>query len=146
MAREISKTQRRLLVVVNYLSLAAIVFLVHMGRAQGWDARLVLAGVLPAVAVLLATFVGVFWRTGLWQLAHASFDKIDERQAQVMYESLRRSYTVFALLCVVVLFVNAVAEKGHIPILIAAGLLYLAHTLPAAAVAWSEKEVLVGTI
>ena len=144
MPREVSKTQRRLLVAVNYLSLAVIVFLVHVGRARGWDARMVLAGLLPTLAVLVATFVGVFWRTGLWQLAHASFDKIDERQVQVMYESIRRSYTVFAVLCVVVLFVNAVAEQGHIPILIAAGLLYLAHTLPAAAVAWSEKEMLAG--
>jgi len=145
MAREISKTQRRLFVVVNYLSLVVIVFLVHVGRARGWDARLVLAGIVPAAGVLVATFIAGFWRTGLWQLAHASFEKIDERQAHVMYESLRRSYTVFALLCVVVLFVNAVAERGHIPILVAAGLLYLAHTLPAAAVAWSEKEVLVGS-
>ncbi len=145
MAREISKTLRRLLVAVNYLSLAVIVFLIHVGRSRGWDTRLILAGIVPTAAVLIATFVGVFWRTGLWHLAHASFEKIDERQAQVMYESIRRSYSVFAVLCVVILFVNAVAERGHIPILIAGALLYLAHTLPAAAVAWSEKEVLLGS-
>jgi hypothetical protein len=145
MAREISKTQRRLLVVVNYLSLSVVVFFVHVGRAQGWDIGLVAAGILPSAGVLVATFVGVFWRTGLWRLSHASFDSIDERQAQVMYESLRRSYTVFAVLCLVVLYVNAVAERGHIPILVAAGLLYLAHTLPAAVVAWTEKEVLAGS-
>ena len=145
MAKEISRTQRRVLVAVNFVSLAAIVFMVHVGRGRGWDVRLILAGIIPAAGVLTATFIGVFWRTGLWQLAHASFDRIDERQAQVMYESLRRSYTVFALLCVVVLFVNAVAERGHIPILIAGALLYLAHTLPAAAMAWNEKEVLLGS-
>jgi hypothetical protein len=144
MVREISKAQRRLLVAINYVSLAVIVFMVHVGRPQNWDVRQVLAGAVPAAAVLAATFIAVFWRTGLWKIAHASFEKIDERQVQLMYESIRRSYTVFALLCVVILFANAVAERGHIPILIAAGLLYLAHTLPAAAVAWSEKEVFVG--
>ena len=145
MQREIPKTQRRLLVTVNYVSLAAVVLLVHAGRARGWNSALILGGVLPTAAVLVATFVGVFLRTGLWRLAHASFEAIDERQAQVMYESVRLSYTVFAIVCVVVLFINAVAERGHIPILVAGALLYLAHTLPAAAVAWREKEVLIGT-
>ena len=145
MTREIKKRERRLLVVLNYLSLGAIVFLAHMGSAYGWNMRLNLVGILAAVAVLVVTFIGGFWRTGLWRLAHASFDNLDERQALVMYESLRRSYTVFALLCIVVLYVNAVAEQGHIPILVAAGLLYLAHTLPAAVVAWTEKEVLAGS-
>ncbi|MGD9141485.1 MAG: hypothetical protein PVJ42_08090, partial [bacterium] len=133
MAGEISKTQRRLLVAVNYLSLALLVFMVHGGRARGWSAGVIVAGVLPVAGVLVATFVGVFWRTGLWHLSHAPFEKIDEREAQVMYESLRRSYAVFAVVCVIILLVNAVAEMGHIPILIAVGLLYLAHTLPAAA-------------
>lgn len=144
MQQEISRTNRRLLVAVNYLSLASVVFLVHVGRHRGWGAAHILTFLLPGLAVLVATFVGVFWRTGLWRLAHASFDRIDERQVQVMYEATRISYAIFAVLCVVVLFVNAVAERGHIPILIAGGLLYIAHTLPAAAAAWSEKEVLVG--
>lgn len=143
MTREISRTQRRLLVAVNYLSLVALVFMVHVGRARGWSASIIVAGVLPTAGVLIATFVGVFWRTGLWHLSHAPFEKIDEREAQVMYEALRRSYAVFAVVCVIVLLVNAVAEMGHVPILVAAGLLYLAHTLPAAATAWSEKQVLV---
>ena len=143
MEREISKTVRRSLVVFNYLSLAVIVILVHLGSAYGWDLRLILAGVLAGLAVLLATFLGVFWRTGLWHLAHATFENLDERQAHVMYESLRRSYSVFAVLCLIVLVVNSVAEMGNVPILVAVGLLYLAHTLPAAAVAWTEKEVLI---
>jgi mannose/fructose/N-acetylgalactosamine-specific phosphotransferase system component IIC len=143
MAHEVPKSQRRLLVVINYMSLGAIAFLVHVGSVYGWDARLRLVGILVALAALVITFVAVFWKTRLWQMAHASFERLDERQIQVMYDSLRHSYSVFALLCLVVLYVNAVAERGHIPILIAAGLLYLAHTLPAAFVAWTEREILI---
>jgi hypothetical protein len=143
MVREIPKSQRRLFVVINYVSLGAIAFLVHMGDAYGWDARLRLVGILAALAVLVMTFVAVFWKTRLWQMVHTSFQKLDERQIQVMYDSLRHSYSVFAVLCLVVLYVNAVAERGHIPILVAAAILYLAHTLPAAFVAWTEREILV---
>jgi len=145
MPREISKTNRRLLVIVNYVSLISVAFLVHAGRMYDWDTRVRLAGILASCGVLLLTFTLVFWRTGLWQMAHASFEKLDERQVHVMYESLRHSYVIFTLLCVVLLYANAVAERGHIPILIAAGILYLAHTLPAAAAAWNEKEVLIDT-
>lgn len=143
MVREIPKSQRRLLVVVNYVSLGAVAFLVHVGNLYGWGAQLRIFTILAALAALVVTFIAVFWKTRLWRMVHTSFETLDERQIQVMYDSLRHSYSVFTVLCLVVLYVNAVAERGHIPILVAAALLYLAHTLPAAFVAWTEKEILV---
>jgi hypothetical protein len=130
---------------VNYLCVAAIAFLVHVGALCGWDIRLRLTGIAVSAVLGLVTFYRVFWRTRLWQLAHASFARLDERQVQVMYESLRRSYWMFTILCLVVVYVNAVAERGHVPILVAGCILYLAHTLPAAVLAWREKEVLIGS-
>lgn len=144
MTSEIPKSERRAGVVVNYLCVVAIVFLVHVGDILDWDVRLRLIGIAGTSALGIVTFVRIYWRTRLWQLAHASFAKLDERQIQVMYESLRRSYQIFALLCLVVVYVNAVAERGHVPILVAGSILYGAHTLPAAVLAWTEKEILVG--
>jgi hypothetical protein len=144
MALEISKKDRRIRVTANYLCVAVIACLVHVGDVMNWDLTLRLAGILVALAIGIVTFIGVFWKTRLWQVAHASFDKLDERQVQVVYESLRHSYRAFALVCLVVIYVNAVAGRGHVPILVAASVLYLAHTLPAAIMAWTEKEILVG--
>jgi hypothetical protein len=144
MISEMSRSERRAGVVVNYLCVLALVSLVHVGDVLNWDVRLRLVGIAGTGALGIVTFAKLYWRTRLWQLAHASFAKLDERQVQVMYESLRRSYQIFALLCLVVVYVNAVAQRGHVPILVAGSILYGAHTLPAAVLAWTEKEVLVG--
>jgi hypothetical protein len=142
--REMSRSERRAGVVVNYFSVTAIAFLVHVGAVYGWDARLRLAGIFAALGLGIATFIRVYWMTRLWQLVHSSFVKLDERQVQVVYESLRYSYMIFTILCLVVVYINSVVERGHVPILVAAGILYLAHTLPAAVLAWKEKEILIG--
>jgi hypothetical protein len=144
MTREISKSERRLLVSVNYLSILVIVLIAHAGGEYGWSSRLRIIAMLASAGVLLATFIAVFWRTRLWQTTHASFDRLDERQVQVMYDSLRSSYSIFVILCLVILYLNSVAGEGSIPILVAGAMLYLGHTLPAAVVAWTEKEVLIG--
>jgi hypothetical protein len=143
MERDMPKSRRRQLVTANYASLCAVVLLVYAGKAYGWSAPLKIGTIVAALALLVATFIGVYWRTRLWHLTHSSISRLDERQVGVVYESLRLSYTVFSLLCLVVLYVNAVAARGPISVLVAGGLLYLAHTLPAAFVAWTETEVLV---
>jgi hypothetical protein len=144
MTRELTKSERRVGVVLNYICVAAIAFLVHIGSVYGWDVRVRLAGIFAALGLGIATFIRVYWRTRLWQLAHSSFVKLDERQVQIVYESLRYSYMIFTILCLVVVYINAVVERGHVPILVAAAILYLAHTLPVAVLAWKEKEVLIG--
>ena len=142
--KELTKSERRVGVGLNYICVIAIAFLVHVGNVYGWNLRLRLAGIFVALALGIATFIRVYWRTRLWQLAHSSFVKLDERQVQIVYESLRYSYMIFTILCLVVVYINSVVERGHVPILVAAGILYLAHTLPAAVLAWREKEVMIG--
>jgi hypothetical protein len=142
MTYRISRSHRRVYVVSNYLCVAIVAALVDIGRAAGLDMLLLLAAVGVTLTVGIVTFINVYWKTHLWQLSHASFDRLDERQVQIFYESLRHSYSVLAVICLIILYANAVAGKGPIPILIAAGILYLAHTLPAAILAWTEKEVL----
>lgn len=141
---EMSKSDRRTSVIMNYASVAAIAIVVDMRDALGWGAVPVMLSACGALALGLITFIRVFWRTRLWKITHAGFKGLDERQVQVVYGALRNSYSIFAIVCLVILYVNAVIEKGHIPILLAGAVLYSAHTLPAAVVAWTEKEILTG--
>jgi hypothetical protein len=142
--RGISRFDRRVSLVLNYLSVAVIATVIDMRGALGWGTSSVGLIAIGALALGVATFVRVFWHTKLWRITHAGFRSLDERQVQVVYGALRSSYWIFAIACVVILYANALIERGHIPILVAAAVLYLAHTLPAAVVAWTEKEVLIG--
>jgi hypothetical protein len=129
-------------VILNYLSVAVVALAVDVGRFFGWSTLPVILILSGAVVLGIITFMRVFWRTRLWKVTHAGFGALDERQIQVVYESLRTSYWIFTVVCVVILYVNSVMEKGHVSVLVAGSVLYLAHTLPAAVVAWTEKEVL----
>jgi hypothetical protein len=142
---EMSKSDRRTSVVLNYASMAVIAMVVDMRGVLGWGPVPIIIVGCGALALGLATFIRVFWRTRLWKITHTGFKGLDERQVQVVYGALRNSYSIFAIVCLVILYVNAVLETVHIPILVAASVLYLAHTLPAAVVAWTEKEILTGS-
>jgi len=140
--REMSVSDRRTSVILNYLSVAVLAIVVDMREALGWGIVPVIVTACGALILGLVTFIRSFWRTRLWKITHAGFTGLDEREVQVVYGALRNSYWIFAIVCLVILYANAVMEKGHIPVLVAAAVLYLAHTLPAAVVAWTEKQVL----
>ena len=140
---EMTKPYRRWSVVLNYLSVAVIAIIIDMREALGLGAIPAVVIACGALALGLVTFIRLYWRTRLWRITHAGFKGLDERQVQVVYEALRNSYWIFAVVCLAILYANAVIGKGHIPILVAGSLLYSAHTLPAAVVAWTEKEILV---
>jgi hypothetical protein len=139
--REMSVSDRRTGVILNYLSVAVLAIVVDMREVLGWGLTPVIVAACGAVILGLVTFIRTFWRTRLWKITHAGFAGLDEREIQVVYGALRNSYWIFAIVCLLILYSNAVMEKGHIPVLVAASLLYLAHTLPAAVVAWTEKQV-----
>jgi hypothetical protein len=145
MMREISRADRRTSVILNYISVGVLAVVVDLRDILGWGTVPVVLCACGASVLGLITFTRVFWRTRLWKITHAGFKGLDERQVQVVYGAIRNSYWIFAVVCLVILYVNAVLEKGHIPVLVAAAVLYLAHTLPAAAVAWTEKEILTGS-
>jgi hypothetical protein len=139
---EMTKPVRRLSVFLNYLCVALLILFIDARHVLGWGTVPVAIAACGAFVLGLITFIRVFWRTGLWKVTHAGFRHLDERQVQVAYAALRNSYWIFAIVCLAILYVNSVIEKGHIPVLVAAAVLYLAHTLPAAVMAWTEREVL----
>ncbi|MEE8405004.1 MAG: hypothetical protein V3S17_06405, partial [candidate division Zixibacteria bacterium] len=58
-------------------------------------------------------------------------------------ESIKLSYTVFAIVCLVIIMsISLIAGKHDSMImLITVSLIYLAHTLPSSILAWTEKEI-----
>jgi len=60
---------------------------------------------------------------------------------QVMLVSLKYSYSIFSIVTLIIIYGFAVVEQGPIDVVIAACLLYLAHTLPAAITGWKENVI-----
>ena len=141
--KEMIKRNRRIVVIVNYLSVLLVGLILKGGEWAGWDVRLIIIGALIATIVALVTFYLVYWRTRLWRFAHTPFDKLDEREIQVIYEALRYSYTIFIVACLAIIYINVIAEKGYFSAVVPTGLLYLSHALPASIIAWKEEEVLI---
>lgn len=140
MKRTLTKTNRRMGVAVNYLSLVLAIAFYLWGKHAGWSG-LITAVALISLAVALFSFVYVHVKTSLWSLVHTRVDELDERQIQVTHYALRYSYGIFSVTCLVLIYLNSVLEKGSFDIVIAASLVYFAHTLPSSVIAWTEKEV-----
>ncbi|UCG52835.1 MAG: hypothetical protein JSW58_04580 [Candidatus Latescibacterota bacterium] len=138
-----SIAKRRVGVVVNYASLTLFLLLYYIGFIGHWSAVLTI-GVLIFLAVATVSFIFVHIKTGLWRLAHSSREKLDERQIQVTHEALRYSYSVFAVICLLIMLFNAVTGyRGHylFDAVLPMSLLYFAHSLPSSVIAWTEREV-----
>ncbi len=142
MAIETSKSTRRILITVNYLCVVLLLVLFAVGKYLGWSLPVAIALVAVAV-ILLISFILAHIKTRLWRLVHTKAENLDERQMQVTHESLRQSYGIFTVISLAILLIIAVMSGGDdsMLILIFAGLLYLAHTLPSSIIAWTEREV-----
>ncbi|MFH1894142.1 MAG: hypothetical protein ABIK83_15845 [Candidatus Zixiibacteriota bacterium] len=147
MGHSISKSARRTGVVVNYGCLVALIALFYVGKNDGWNAA-VSGGAAAVLLGVLVTFVAVHIKTNLWRLVHTKYENLDERQIQVTHESLRHSYSIFTVIILVVLLGIALASEHNrsltdhsMLMVIFAGQLYLAHTLPSSIIAWTEREV-----
>jgi hypothetical protein len=144
MKQKISRNQNRVWVVVNYLTLLLLVALFYIGKHFHWPI-IVLLCEIGVFAILLLSFHRVFLKTKLWKMVHSSDTELDEREMQVVLKSLKHSYSIFTIICLVIIYGFAVAEGGPIDVLIAGALLYMAHTLPAAIVGWNEKIIITGS-
>jgi hypothetical protein len=136
MNTKISLTNRRIGVTLNYISLAAIVFIFEFYKESGRPVLVILA-ISGPLMVWLISFILTYIRTRAWKQVHRSFKKLDEREAGQIYESLRKAYGVFTVIALAVLLAYSVTEM-QISIIIFASLLYLAHVLPASFIVWEK--------
>jgi len=146
-----SRADRRRGVVCNYCGVLLLAAIFCVGEYGTWNSGLIAFAVV-ALLLTASSFGLVYGRSGLWKLAHAHTDELDERQLQVTHASFRRSYFVFGAVSFVVLVFLVLSvrfswltltHRGHYSFGIVAlfGLNYLAQILPASILAWREKRV-----
>ena len=135
-----SKQNRKLWIIINYLSIISILSFFYAGKYYNWPV-IVLVCEAVSFLLLLISFIKVYIKTQLWRMSHTSANNLDERQLQVMLISLKYSYSIFTIITLLIIYGFAVAELGPIDVVLAVCLLYLAHTLPAAIVGWKEKVI-----
>lgn len=135
-------TSRRIGVVLNYLSLVGIMAFFYVGGQLGWD-NIRVFGMLMSAAVVIATFLIVHAKTGLWRLTHSKVASLDEREIYLTHDALRVSYSIFTvvILSIVLIFSLFNFSRQVFSPLLPAVLIYLAHTLPASVIAWKRLMV-----
>ena len=141
MSSTLSKTSRRVWVVINYLSLIMLIILYRFGHLKGWNV-LIVVSLIVVFILLQLSFTKLYKKTGLWKLVHTSVKELDEREIQLTHEALRYSYSIFVITCLLIIFIASILEIDMIiDVVSGVALLYLAHTLPASVIAWTEREV-----
>jgi len=132
------KKSRRSSVILNYLSIILILIIFYLVKLLGISKIYLLFEIIPMV-VLIMSFKSAFLNTNFWKMTHTSSKKLDERELQVVYKATTFSYTIFTILCLIIIYTFHLTGIGSIDVVLAAALLYFAHTLPAAIIAFTEK-------
>jgi len=132
------KKSRRSSVILNYLSIILILIIFYLVKLLGISKIYLLFEIIPIV-ILIITFKSAFLNTNFWKMTHTSSKKLDERELQVVYKATTFSYTIFTILCLIIIYTFHLTGIGSIDVVLAAALLYFAHTLPAAIIAFTEK-------
>ncbi len=140
MKKNISRKKRRTMIIINYLSLIIFLAFYFVGKYFNWPKSLIVIEII-SIILLISSFYFGFVKTKLWKFVHASENKLDERQILVNLKALKYSYSIFVIICLLLIYAFAIAEEGPLDVLIAFCLLYLAHTLPAAICGWIEREI-----
>ena len=143
MSRSLTRSQRRMAVVVQLLSYPLVALLGHWLALPGALTLLVgLSGYAAASCYL-------YWGTGLWHYGNAPDPALDERQVQVRNHAYRLAYaTVSALVILALAYAiaapilgwatPAIGEQGSSLLWVA---LVFLPSLPSALLAWNEVEL-----
>ena len=147
MINEIARKKRRIFVLINYFFLLVMNVSFYFVYDNRDVSHLIDASGIGALIIVVFTFINVHKKSGLWKLTHTKTDFLDERQMQVTHNALSRSYSIFTVTCLAIMLVNGVLYRlvpGLDPVItlpLVASLIFLAHTLPASILAWTEIEV-----
>lgn len=139
--------KRRSLVTANYLCLIIMNVCFYFVYQHKDASHLVDAAGILALILVVATFIPLHMKSGLWKLTHAGADMLDERELQVTHDALSRAYGWFTVICLAIMMAHAVlfslvpALDFVITMPLVASLIYFAHTLPGSILAWTERGV-----
>ncbi len=141
-----TQPSRRLGVLLNYGTL--IIMLAIYIALVGENINIpVMAIGIAALAIFIISFINLHVRTKLWKFVHTKIENLDEREIQVVFQSLRHSYSIFPIVCLSFFLVYELLKEFlpggiDLPLMpIIAAFIYLAHTLPSSIIAWKEKEI-----
>ena len=135
-----TQKRRRISVIINYFSILLILTIFYIIKSGLLNKAFLTLEIIPLITIIIS-FRNAFGKTNLWKMTHSSFKNLDEREVQVVYKATSISYSLFVIITLVVIYTFIFIGMGNIDALLAAGFLYIAHTLPAAIIAWNEKEV-----
>ena len=90
-------------VVINYVSLILILVVFYAVQILGLNKLFILV-VIMLLLVLIISFNSAFKKTGLWKLVHRSQKHLDERELQIIHKAIRLSYSIFVILCLVLIY------------------------------------------
>jgi len=135
-----SVISRRWGLFINYLSIIMILVIFYMIKFNYYSKIYLVLEAVPVIMLLLS-FSRVFGKSGLWKLTHSNKKELDERELLVLYKATSLSYGIFIVVTLVIIYTFALVQKGPIDVMLAAALLYFAHTLPAAIIVCRVKQV-----
>jgi len=133
-----SKMNRKGAVILNYFCILIILIVFYIVRNFGFPKIYLLLEIIPLIGVIIS-FKIAFGTSNLWNLTHTSFNKLDEREIQLVFKATKISYSIFTVLCIALIYIFNLLGLEMIDVIAAAGLLYTAHILPASIIAWNEK-------
>ena len=138
-AKEKGKVYQQFISVVialDYISLIGFIVSFEYCKTRGlelWSEALCIV----FLSLFVGGFIFGFIRTGLWRYIHKPLRQLNAKEMEETSRALRIAYSVFAMLVISLLLVFSFAEFG--PDLVSViGIYLIAHTLPAAVVAWTK--------
>ncbi len=143
MKRNMSRKSRRIFIVLNCYFLIMIPFCFFLSGRIGWNIYIIV-GLIISLTATIFTSNRVHFRTGLWKLVHTKSKDLDERQIQLTYWALQISYKIYSITSLTLLFAIAlylVAESRPFLLILLHSMIFLAHSLPASVIGWTEREV-----
>ncbi len=130
--------KRRTTVIINYLGIVAMLVLFYLVKSHILRTIYLVLEVIP-IAVIVITFRTAFVKSSLWNMTHSSSKKLDEREMHVVLHATNISYSLFAIVTLLIIYLFILSNLGQIDAVLAISLLYIAHILPASIIAWNEK-------
>lgn len=151
MTREFSMSSRRLGVTINFLCVVLFVIFFSIGEYGKWNPFLIGCSVVLFLASVFS-YIPIYIKTGIWKVARSKSAVLDEREIKLVHDAYRRSYDLFTVICLVIVFFIfltvrysffTLTPRGHYSfgLIILLFLNYLLNTLPPAIIAWTEPRV-----
>ena len=127
-------------VVINYISLMFVLIIFYVVKVLDCSKFYLFLEIIPLI-IMRISFNIAYHKSGLWKFIHKSQKTLDERESQILYRSIRMSYNIFVILCLMMILIFAVLEGSPIDVVLVVSFGYISHTLPAAVIVFSEEEI-----